>query len=158
MLSLVSQLNDVLPLPRINFGKIWSFFKVTGKPRFAYALAIRDKNGDPREPEWLGTVYNDQQTDKKYLVVSKLYEKDGEKHKDLISIKEVVSFASLSPKMTREELGKIDLIPAAVDVENDMMDYFRGVCAESGRVFHDLRERKHGTGSKEPASSSPSLN
>jgi len=146
-------------LPRVDLGKIWSLFKVTENPRFTYVRSIQDKDSDPREPLFLGTIYRDQKFGKEYFVVENTYEKEGRDCSDIHSIKEVVSSEKLSSIMTAAELKKtIQLKPADVDVENDMVDFFKKEATEAGMVFRDLRERNHGTGTQTAPSLASSLN
>lgn len=139
-----------LSFPRINLEKIWSLLKVTEKPRFARALTIRDKDSDPREPSWLGIIYRDQKFGKEYLVASSTYREEGKGHREVSSIKEIESSVGISNVMTAEEFKKaFELKPAAVDVENDMIAFFKKDTEEAGAAFHDLRDRNHGAGTAE---------
>lgn len=153
MLNLAAFLNDFAFLPRIDFGKIWSFFKVTEESRFKRVRSIRDKDGDPREPTWLGTIYCDQRSDKEYFVVSSIYEEAGQDHREISSIKEIESAVGISHAMTAKELSSaLRLKPADVDAEDAMIAYFKRDTEEAGAIFHDLRDRNHTAGtSKAPA-------
>lgn len=135
-----------LSLPKIDLRKIWSLFKVT-EPRFINVRSIRDKDGDMREPTWLGTIYHDQKLGKSLFVVGEVYKEAGISHREISSIVEIVSAQDLSHAMTQEELGsKLKTKAADVDVENDIIAFLKKDTEAAGAVFHDLRKRNHGTG------------
>ncbi len=132
--------------PKIDLGKIWSLLKVT-EPRFTRVRTIRDKDGDMREPTWLGTVYHDQKLGKDHFVVGEVYSEAGVTYREISSVSEIVSSKDLSHVMTAQELlAKLKLKTSDVDVENDIIYFFKKDTEAAGAVFHDLRKRNHGMG------------
>jgi len=135
-----------LSFPKIDLGKIWRLLKVT-EPRFTNVRSIRDKDGDMREPTWLGSIYHDQKLGKDLFVVDAIYREEGVGHREISSVSEIVSAKDLSHVMTAQELqSKLKLKAPDVDVENDIIAFFKKDTEAAGAVFHDLRERNHGTG------------
>lgn len=113
-------------------------------PRFTYVASLEEKSDGP-DPDGLelGEVYRDEKFGKEYLVAEYYFEpKDAPPHGSVFSIKEIVSRPSEQTTFDKAAFQKaVPLKTADIDVQEDMIAFFKAYYEKDGAEFYDRRER-----------------
>ena len=113
-------------------------------PRFTYATTLSKKTGGP-DPEDFGKLYRDEQFGKEYIVQD-LYVKSKNEPSfyAVYTINEIVARPADETEFDEKLFKKVvQLKPADIDVQEDMITFFREKSEALGRVFEDRRSRPY---------------
>lgn len=113
-------------------------------PRFTYVTTLSRKTGGP-DPENFGKIYRDELSAKEY-VVQDLYVKPRNEppHYSVYTINEIIIRPAEETYFDTEEFKRVvQLKPADIDVQEDMISFFKKKNEGMGRVFEDRRSRPY---------------
>ena len=112
---------------------------IVAEPRFTFVDFLTKRSGS--EPENFGTIYRDERSGKEYLV-NDLYvgERTGPAFYAVYSIQEIEARPTDSKRFDEETFKKVvSLKRADIDVQEDMIAFFKADCAKDGETFEDRR-------------------
>ncbi|MDD3029265.1 MAG: hypothetical protein PHS57_03155 [Alphaproteobacteria bacterium] len=113
-------------------------------PRFTYVTTLSRKTGGP-DPDDFGKIYRDEQFGKEYIVQD-LYVKSRSEPPfyAVYTINEVITRPAEETYLDKEEFKRVvHLKPADIDVQEDMISFFKKDCEKEGETFEDRRSRPY---------------
>lgn len=110
-------------------------------PRFTYVTLFRKRTGGP-DPDDFGTIYRDEKYGKEYLVKDFYFKpRDKAPEYSILSIEEIISRPDGETRLDEETFKKTVVLKAAdIDVQDDMVAFFKSDSEKNGIEFFDRRK------------------
>lgn len=118
--------------------------RAVATPRFTYVTTLSKKTGGP-DPENFGKIYRDEQSGKEYIVQDLYVKPRNEPPRySVYTINEVTVRPAEETYLDEETFKQaVNLKPADIDVQEDMITFFKRDCEKDGETFEDRRSRPY---------------
>jgi len=115
-------------------------------PRFTYVTLFSRRTGGP-DPDDFGTIYRDEKYGKEYLVDDFYFKpRSGSPRYSILSIEEITSRPSGETHLDDATFKKTVVLKAAdIDVQDDMIAFFKSDSEKNGVEFFDRRKPPNST-------------
>jgi hypothetical protein len=115
-------------------------------PRFTYVTLFSRRTGGP-DPDDFGTIYRDEKYGKEYLVKDFYFKPRNESPRySILSIEEIASRPSGETHLDDATFKKVVALKAAdIDVQDDMIAFFKSDSEKNGTEFFDRRKPQNPT-------------
>lgn len=121
--------------------------RAVATPRFTYVTRLDKKDSGP-DPESFGVVYRDEQTKTGYLIDQVTVTAKGVRKKAVFSIKEIISRPEGLNRFDEAAFAnEVKTQIAPIDIQEEMISFFKIEALKSGGVFDDKRTRQTQTDS-----------